>query len=350
MPNPTDRSRIWPSLLGVAISVGLLVFILRQVDLGEVRRQLARAHPGPLALAVVLATLTFPIRTVRWRFLLRTAADRPLPFAPAWHATAIGFMANNLLPFRAGELIRPFAATRLAGARFTAALSSIAVERIFDGLTVTALLTFALLRPGLAPGVAVAGVPVRHLAVAAGGLSAAALVVALGVVAWPLAAERAVRAIVPGARLADRIVGLIEGIRQGLAALNSPARVGGVVFWSLVQWSVNAMSFFVAFKAFEIPVSFTGALLVQGLVAFGVSVPSTPGYVGPFEATIVAALALYGVTEEQSFSYALAYHVTTFIPITLLGLWSLARSPVGLSDLRRAPSPASSPPAAPPPA
>jgi glycosyltransferase 2 family protein len=326
--------------------VGLLAFILRQVDLGEVRRHLARAHPGPLALAVVLATLTFPIRTIRWRFLLRTAADRPLPLGPAWHATAIGFMANNLLPFRAGELIRPFAATRLAGARFTAALSSIAVERIFDGLTVTALLTFALLSPGLAPGVAVGGVPVRHIAVAAGGLSAAALVAALGVLAWPLVAERIVRAVVPGVQLADRIVGLIEGIRQGLAALNAPARIGGVVVWSLVQWLVNALSFYVAFAAFEIPVSFTGALLVQGLLAFGVSVPSTPGYVGPFEAAIVAALALYGVPGDRSFSYAIAYHVTTFIPITLLGLWSLARSPVGLSDLRRAsPSP---PPAVPP--
>jgi len=343
LPSPTDRSRIWPSLIGVAISVALLAFILRRVDLGEVRRHLAQAHPWPLALAVVLATLAFPIRTIRWRFLLRTAADRPLALAPTWHATAIGFMANNLLPFRAGELIRPYAITRLGGARFTAALSSIAVERIFDGLTVTALLTLGLLSPGLAPGVAVGGVPVRHIALAAGGVSAAALLAAVAVVAWPLAAERVVRAIVPGARLADRIAGLIEGIRQGLAALNSPARIGGVVVWSLVLWLVNALSFYVAFAAFEIPVSFAGALLVQGLLAFGVSVPSTPGYVGPFEAAIVAGLALYGIPGDRSFSYAIAYHVTTFIPITLLGLWSLARSPVGLSDLRRAPPPPPTP-------
>ena len=86
---------------------------------------------------------------------------------------------------------------------------------------------------------------------------------------------------------------------------------------------MNAASFYVAFAAFDIPVGFTGALLLQGLVAFGVSVPSTPGYVGPFEAAIVAALALYGVAEDRSFSYAIAYHVTTFVPITLLGLWSL---------------------------
>lgn len=344
MPSPTDRSRIWPSLIGVAISVGLLAFILRRVDLAQVGRHLAQAHVWPLVLSVVLATLTFPIRAIRWRLLLRTVGDGPLPIGAAWHATAIGFMANNLLPFRAGELIRPFAITRLAGARFTSALSSIAVERIFDGLTVTALLTAALASPDLERGTEVGGVPVRHIALVAGAVSSAALIVALLVVAWPLAAERVVRAIVPRHGLADHIVGLIEGLRLGLAALNSPARVGGVIGWSLILWTVNAASFLVGFSAFDIPVGFMGALLLQGLVAFGVSVPSTPGYVGPFEAAIVAALALYAVPGDRSFSYAIGYHVTTFVPITLLGLWSLARSGVGLADLRRgAPPPPSAP-------
>jgi len=342
LPSPTKRSRIWPSLIGVAISVGLLALILRQVDLAQVGRNLKAAHPTPLALAVLLATLTFPIRTLRWRILLRTAQGDPLPLIPAWHATAMGFMANNVLPFRPGELLRPFAVTRLAGVRFTSALSSIAVERIFDGLTITALLTLSLLGPGLPAQVAIAGVSVRHLAVVAGSASAAALLVALAVLAWPLAAERAVRALVPATHLADRIVGLIEGIRQGLAALNSPSRVGGVVLWSLALWLVIALSFYVAFAAFDIPVSFTGALLLQGFLTVGVSLPFTPGYFGPFEAAIVAALALYGVVEDRAFSYAIAYHVTTFVPITLLGLWSVVRTPVRLRDLR-ATTPASEP-------
>ncbi len=339
MPNPTNRSRIWPSLIGVAISVGLLALILRQVDLAQVGRNLQAAHPTPLALAVLLATLTFPIRTLRWRLLLRTAQGDPLPLVPAWHATAMGFMVNNVLPFRAGELLRPFAAARLAGARFTSALSSIAVERIFDGLTIAALLTLSLLSPDLPAHVAIAGVSVRHLAVMAGAASAAALLVAVAVVAWPLAAERAVRALVPATHLADRIVGLIEGIRQGLAALNSPSRVAGVVLWSLVLWLVNALSFYVGFAAFDIQVSFTGALLLQGFLTVGVSLPFTPGYFGPFEAAIVAALALYGVSEDRAFSFAIAYHVTTFVPITLLGLWSVVQSPVRLRDLRAATPP-----------
>lgn len=330
------RRRLWTSLLGLVISAGLLALILRQVNLADVRTHLAEARPLPLVLTVVLATLTFPIRAIRWRSLLRRTDGTAFPLTPLWHATAMGFMANNVLPLRAGELVRPFVVARIAGVRFTTALASIAVERIFDALTIVLLLTLALATAGLGPDVAVGGVSVSRMAGVAAAVSAAALVVGALIVARPLAAERVVRKIVPSAKLAGRIVALIEAIRQGLAALDTPRRILPVIFWSLVLWLVNAASFWVGFAAFDIRVGFAGALLVQGLLVFGVSVPSTPGYVGPFEAAIVAALALYRVSEDRSFSYALAYHVTTFIPIVLLGMWSAVRTGVGLGGLRQA--------------
>ncbi|HET8622117.1 MAG TPA: lysylphosphatidylglycerol synthase transmembrane domain-containing protein [Gemmatimonadales bacterium] len=331
-----SRSRLWTSLVGLAISVGLIALIVRQVDLAEVQRHLTSARPLPLLVGVFLATVTFLLRTVRWRYLLRRPNGEPLPMGALWHATAMGFMANNMLPLRAGEIIRPFAVARLAGIRFTTALASIAVERIFDALTVVLLLTIALASPGLGADVVIGGVPVTRIAAIAAGASAVALVAGALVVARPLAAEAVVRRVVPSPRLADRLVALIEGIRQGLAALDSPRRLAPVVVWSLVHWIVNAASLWVFFAAFDIPVGFAGALLVQGLVVFGVSVPSTPGYIGPFEAAIVAGLALYGISQDQSFSYALAYHVTTFIPIVVLGLWSTVKTGFGLGGLRRA--------------
>ena len=96
-------------------------------------------------------------------------------------------MANNILPFRAGELVRLLAASRLAAARFSAVLSSVAVERIFDGLAVVALLSVSLLASDLPPGVAVGGVSVRHAAQVGRRARVAALVAAVLVVAFPLA-------------------------------------------------------------------------------------------------------------------------------------------------------------------
>lgn len=325
-------------MLGTVIAGALLVWALRGVHPGEVLEHLRNAHLAPLLLAVVLATLTYPLRLVRWRLLLRDANGGPFPAAPLWHAIAIGFMANNILPFRAGELVRLLAAARLAGARFSAVLSSVAVERVFDGLTIVALLSLSLLASDLPPDVAVGGVSLRHAAQASGLLGAAALLAALLVVAFPVVAERVVRRLLPAGPLADRIVNLIEGIRQGLSALRSPALLAGTILWSLVIWLVNALAFYVAFKAFDIPVGFLGALLLQGILVFGISVQLTPGFLGQFEAAIVAALALFQIPAGLASSYAIAYHATTFLPIILLGAWSLARTPVALSDLR-APGP-----------
>jgi glycosyltransferase 2 family protein len=343
LSNPETASRrsllrrSLPALLGIGVSVALLAWALRGVNLSDVLRHLRTAHPVPLAAAVVIATIAFPLRLVRWRLLLRDERGRPYPATPLWHAIAIGFMANNILPLRAGELVRSYTAAKLAPARFTTVFSSIAVERIFDGLTVVAMLTFALLSSDLPSTVSVGGTSIVQLARAAGILGLLALLAAVLVVVAPVRAEQLVRRILPHARVADKIVDLIEGVRQGLTVLRSPARLAGVIMWSVVLWLVNALAFYLGFQAFDIPVSYSGALLLQGLLVLGISIPSTPGFFGPFEAVIVAVLALYGITSSLAFSYAISFHLTSFVPITLLGLWSLAQTPDGFRTLRRTP-------------
>jgi glycosyltransferase 2 family protein len=327
-----------PALIGIGISVALLAWALRDVSLAEVISHIRTARPLALGAAVIVATLTFPLRLVRWRLLLRDEQGRPYPTAPLWHAIALGFMANNVLPLRAGEVIRAYTAARLTPARFTTVISSIAVERIFDGLTVVSLLTWALFVSDLPSSIAVGGTSVTQLARLAGIGGVLALLAAIAVVAAPLTAERMVRRVLPHTHIADRIVDLIEGVRQGLTVLRSPTRLAGVVFWSLVLWLGNGLAFYIGFQAFDIPVSYSGALLLQGLLVLGISIPSTPGFFGPFEAVIVAVLALYGVPGSLAFSYAISFHITSFVPITLLGLWSMARTPEGFQVLRKEPT------------
>jgi uncharacterized protein (TIRG00374 family) len=331
--------RVVAGIVGAVLAIALLLWALRGVHLDQVLRHIREADPWPLALGVFLASVTFVIRLVRWLLLLRSETGARLPAWPLWHATAIGFMANNLLPFRAGELVRVFAATKLSGARFTATMSSIAVERIFDGLAVIGMLGVGLLFSDLPAGVVVGGVSLARAAQVAGLLSIGALLGAAAIVAFPVAAEGLVRKLLPAGRFADRIVGLIEGVRHGLASLKSPALLAGVIAWSVALWLLNAAALWVSFAAFDIPVGFAGALVLQGVLVIGVSVQLTPGFVGQFEAAIVAALALYGITNDVASSYAIAYHGATFVPITLAGAWSLARTPVALSDLRRASEP-----------
>lgn len=326
---PRGRRALVPLVFGVIVSLLLLWWAVRGLRPEDVIAQVRNARPVPLVISVFFATLVFLVRAVRWRLLLREPDDAPLGMSASWHGVAIGFMANNLLPFRAGEVLRAYAVTRLAPVRMSASFASVAVERVFDGLTVVATLGLALLTASLPAGVTVGGVPVPVIAQRVGVLAAVAFVVAAFFLTRPLSTTRLIERLVPFPGIAARLVALFEGVRAGLSALRSPRRLLAVTLWSLAVWGVNALSFFALFPAFGLKVDFAGALLVQAAIVFGVAVPSSPGYVGVLEAAVILSLALYGVPHDQALAYALTYHAATFVPITLLGLYSLARMPLG---------------------
>ena len=330
------RRRVLSAVLGLLITAALLYWVLRGISIDQVVEHLRRARKGPLALAVVIATSAFLIRTIRWRLLLRAPDGGPLPFGPLWHANMMGFMANNTLPFRLGELLRTYAASRLGRVPLTAAFSSIAVERALDGLTLLAMLGVALFGAGLPADTMIRGNRLDALAQKAAIGCAVIFAGAIFVVLFPVMTERLLRTLFPFKRLADRLVGLVEGLRLGFGALRSPARLAAAVAWSIVHWLIGGLSFYVAFAAFGIEVGFAGALLVQSIIAFGLAAQLTPGYFGQFELVTAAALALFGVPNDLGLAYALTYHITTFIPVILLGLWSMSRTGLHLRDAKAA--------------
>jgi uncharacterized protein (TIRG00374 family) len=288
---------------------------------------------------VALATLTFPLRTIRWQLILRDVGGGRFPLLPLWHATAIGFMANNLLPVRAGEFARAYAASKRLPVRFSTTLASVAVERAFDGLMLVGLMTVAIASPAF-PRQAVIGttsMSISRIATSGAVLFGGALAIAVLVVhrpaPWLALLRRVTHALLP-AHFADRATHVAEGLVAGLEVLKSPGRFLGVVLWSVALWLVNAAAFAVCFRAFSLSVPSEGAFLLQGIIGFGVALPASPGFVGVFEAATRVTLALYGVDATRAVGYAVAYHVSTFLPITLLGLYSLSRMRLHLAELR----------------
>ncbi len=92
-----------------------------------------------------------------------------------------------------------------------------------------------------------------------------------------------------------------------------------------------------AFKAVGITAPFSAALLLQGLIAIGVAVPSVPGFFGVFEMGRPAgARCIYGVDRSLATSWAIGFHVLTFIPITLIGIYYFTKLGFRLRDLQRA--------------
>lgn len=325
-------------MLGLVVTILLLAWTLHGVSLSQTLDAVRHAHVGWLLVAVVTATLTFPLRAVRWQIILRGDDGRRLPFADLWHAVAIGFMANNLLPARAGEFARAYVASRRLPVRFTTSLASIGVERVFDGLIMVGGMAIAIAAPSFPAHATVLGTPLSRVATGAAVLFGSLLLMSLVVVHYPAPwlrlLDRVLHAVFP-ARIGDRLLTIAEGIIAGLEVLKQPGRFAGVVAWSCVLWLVNAASFALCFMAFDLPVPSTGALLLQGVIGFGVAVPASPGYVGVFEAATRLTLSIYAISPVLAVGYALTYHATTLLPITILGFISLSRTRLHLAELRQ---------------
>jgi uncharacterized protein (TIRG00374 family) len=328
------RNKAIVLLIGGAVTAALLAWVLKDVSLAEVWHRARSAKPLWILAAIAISNSTFFLRVFRWRLLLRSDRGEPIAGRPLWHAIAIGFMGNNLLPLRAGELFRAFAISRLAPVQVTSALSSLVLERLFDGSTTIALLFVGLLSAGLPATAEVAGFRLSTLATRTAILLGVLLAACLTGLLFPALAKRVVTRLLPSERLAGKIGAAIDGIRGGLSSLASPGRIIGIVIWSFVIWLVNGTAFWCGFQAFDIPVGYGGALLLQTFLLIGIAAPSTPGYFGPFEAAIKAVLSLFGIDPNVAASYGLTYHFATFLPITLLGLWSLATTGIKLRELR----------------
>ena len=333
---PTKPRRLGlPGLIGVVVSVLGVWYALHGISFSDLVAVSKQVRLVPFITAIVLATLTFPLRTIRWRYLLQLDGKK-LPFLPLWHATAIGFMANNILPARAGEVARIYAAGKLTDVSYSASFASIAIERVFDGLIILLLMAIALIFAGLPSDVTVAGVALVSVAKTVSVLFLGLLVLSTVAVHKPemglRIAEKISCAILPD-RWAEKSMGIARDLLSGLDSLKDPRRFLAVLFWSLAVWITNAVSFWVGFMAFDIEVPMSGAFVLQTVIAFGVAVPQAPGYVGVYEAAIRGTLLLFAIEPARSVSYALLFHIGGFIPITLMGLVSLAKARFSLSDL-----------------
>lgn len=325
----------WRGALGFLISAALLVFLFRRIDWHEVQQRLDHANWWLLVLASFGATLMFPLRARRWRTILDPVAPR-LPFGPLWRSTAIGMMVNNVVPARAGELARAYALTREVPALpFSTTLASLVVDRVFDAIVVLLLLALAILAPGFPSGATIEGRSVTHLAAGFALIPAALLVALYALVFFPAALirifELIARRVSPTIEARGRDA--LQRFSEGLSVLRTPRHFVAVFGWTLLHWLVQPLAFWFGLKAVGIDVPWSATLFLQGVIVVGVAVPSSPGFFGVFETAGVAALALYGVSAGAAATWAILFHIVSFIPITVLGAVYFARLGLTFGEL-----------------
>ena len=326
----------WRAAIGALLSVGLIYWTLRGVSASDVANRLSHANMLLFAAATFCATAIFALRARRWRTILEPVAGA-LPFGPLWRSTAIGMMVNNVVPARAGELARAFALTREAPVPFATSLASLAVDRLFDAMVLLLLAATALFDPSLSHETVI-GRPLGSFATSAGTLVLILLAMLYALVFFPdqllRVFELFARRVSPSAELRGRK--MLETFFDGLSVLRSPRRFAAVFGWSVAHWMLNALGFWLSFRAVGINAPFSAALFLQAFIALGTAVPALPGFFGVFEYMSVEGLAIYGVGREQAATWAIGFHLFSFVPITLIGAYYFTRLGVKLRDLQPA--------------
>ena len=300
--------------LGVGVSVVALYIVLQSVDLRRTWDVLSTASPAWIAVMLGCVFIDVGARGARWTWLLRPIAA--VPYLRVLGYTYLGYLANNVLPARLGELVRSHALGQGEGLSRTTVLGTVVVERVID----TAIV------------VGIAAVSILVLSVR--GVLANAVLLGLafvGLLVVGLAAGMAAHRI-PGA---DRIVGFVERwpvildlgrrLRDGLSVAGRPATVAGAAAIGLIAWSASIGTFLVAGQAIGVELSLSQAALLSSGVSLATIVPSGPGYLGTFELTAVSIAGIFGVGEDEAFALALLVHATIILVTSVGGLIGFAR-------------------------
>jgi uncharacterized protein (TIRG00374 family) len=303
---------------------------------GEIGSAFKNADYRSLPVIWAATALFYVIKAWRWKMLLEPIG-RFKTLTDLLPAIMIGFAFNNVLPAHLGEFIRMFVFSKEHKVSKTGVFSSIALERIFDVIAILSFLAVGLLlvdssqidRTVVVSAWVFAGGVCVGLAGAAVYLTWTAPVVAMieRTIGWlPFVPES----------LKQKIAGMLEAGADGLASLRSIRLLTGILFTSYVQWAFNGLMIFLSLWAFGIPVSPLVAGIVLGVVAVGVTVPSTPGYFGVIQLCFVLVLKLF-VDESQMeavFAASIYYHMAQWLPVTAIGMLYFLRAGFRLSDIQ----------------
>lgn len=320
-------SQRWRVIVGLLISVFFLAWARSLVgNFGSMVESLGQANYLFLVPALVAYFVGVWLRAVRWHFLLRPV--KPILSRRLFPVVVIGYMANDVLPARLGELVRAYVLGEQEGVPKTTTIGTIVVERLFDGL---AMLIF----------VGVVGLTVPLDAEIAGIFRIAAILfIGVLIVLFAVGSSRS-RAVDLIQRLdrslprslQGKVAHLADRFLQGLDCLRSGRLSAIILALSLGAWLCEATMYFVVAMGFGFNLGFPAYMLTAAVANLGAMVPAAPGYVGTFDVGALASLLLFGASPGRAGGYVLVLHLALLVPVTLLGFYYLWRANLSLRSL-----------------
>jgi uncharacterized protein (TIRG00374 family) len=268
------------------------------------------------------------VRTWRWHYMLRSI--KSVPMSTLFPLVCIGYFGNNVFPFRAGEVLRSYLLKREENISFVSSLTTVLIERIFDGLT---MLLFVFLALPFVPAIP----PVYRRSVT---VLTVLLLAATAVFIWmAMRPERVTRfyeffsARLLPSKIRPKVDGFYERFMAGLGSLSNGTDVLMIFFTSVIIWLLETVKYWFVMQAFDFNVAFIVLMLMNGLVNLATTLPSAPGYIGTFDTPGIETLAAFGINRNVAASYTFTLHLALWLPVTVVGGYFFWRKQLQWNDV-----------------
>ena len=314
-------------VLSFLVSGVLLYYSLRGVDWAGVWRTIAGAKWQYLAAGAAITCGSYFLRSLRWRILLN--AEGSFGIGTVFWANMAGYLGNNFLPARAGELLRSVLISSRSTLSKTYVLTTALSERLMDVIALVLGASLVLLTVEPKP---------RWMEDLSRTMAIVAAIGAVGIMVLPHTGtllETLLTRIPMPSGLRRTLMKLAEQILLGMRAFHDWGRFAGFLFLTLAIWAADAMGAIVAARGLGLHLSFGVALLLLTGMGLGSALPSTPGYVGVYQFVAVTILTPFGITRDAALAYILVVQVLGYVVVTLFGVTGLYRLQGGVLRLGR---------------
>ncbi len=319
-------------IAGIVISLGLIILLFYKVDFSELAQALKGANYWWLIPNVILIMVTMVFRAYRWKHMIQPI--KIIPLSRLFSITMIGFMANNVLPFRLGEFVRAYSLSNKEDVSKSASLATIFVERIvFDLLALLVIFGIVLI---ISPLTLIEELKIPAIVTICVGL--------LGLLFTVYLSSRGKRE----SHILKRIISIfprkirpifentVARFATGLEFMRDWRQVFWVTFHTFVIWVLLGLSNYFVLLAFGwSDMSVAASFVILVVVSILIMVPASPGFIGVYHYGTVLSLGFYGISREQALSCALVMHATQFLVITLVGFYYLRREHLSLKQIEK---------------
>jgi glycosyltransferase 2 family protein len=315
-------------ILGSVLSGVFLYLALRNIEWDEIWSMIWRTNLYWFGACILLTMAGHYARAYRWKFMMLPVKD--IPTNSLFSATAIGLMANNLLPARLGEVVRAYVLGREEAVSRTSTFAAIVYERIVDVFVLLILLWATMFNISGPDWLRDGGVWLLVLNV-----------LALAVILLSVRNQSACYAILARlttrlpARWATRIQSSVSAFLGGLVSAGKPALVLPILLSSVLVWGFAIVGTWCCIVAVGMDVPFQAVITLAVIVSMGTMIPSAPAYLGTMQYACIVSLALYQVGKTEALAFSLMFHASQFLPTTLLGLFFVWKAEFRLRDLSR---------------